>query len=503
MKALTKKPWARYVAIFLFLSVVVAITVNSVFNRARAMDTEYVNNEPATQEEIDELILKTPNGYEQPVVSHHEAVDAIKESEANFAVYKRTDVNASLAAAEVLIGGDPDGTKLGDVGALGKMGDLVAMTYNPPASGAYYVADAMNSFGLASPTYAQGYGYFALAPFLQLWRVFRNLVYMVFAIVIIVISMLILFRQGSGSQASVTAQQALPRIVVALILVTFSYAIAGFMIDLMYWLMYVLGGFVNINGGTTFSGDTTVTKGMLIGGSFGDLASIILAGRTSSVFEGVSEMVKTFMGGENAGIISKLSGWVAGGVVTLIFMIALLYSLFRLLFILLKSYAAVLLYTVFSPFFLMMHAIPGTKSFSGWIKKIIANLAPFVVTFVMVVMIGLMNFYTQSGGSNVGFVPPYLIGDSGLGAQGVGMVLSLAMLLALPEITAGIRNKISGGAGFMEQQFNYAGGQMMAHGGSRITGAVTGAINGAQSFARRQVTGFVGGARWTSCHFIR
>ena len=52
---------------------------------------------------------------------------------------------------------------------------------------------------------------------------------------------MIMFRSKVG-QAAITVQQAIPSILIALLAVTFSYAIAGFLIDLMYLMMYMLAG---------------------------------------------------------------------------------------------------------------------------------------------------------------------------------------------------------------------------------------------------------------------
>lgn len=392
-------------------------------------------------------------------------------------------------------------------GVLGQTSRLITMTYTPQASGVYYVAEALNSTGLASPTYAQGYGYYALSPFLRIWRVFRNLVYMIFAIMIIVIAIMILFRQKVGSQAAVTAQQALPRIVVALILVTFSYAIAGFLIDLMYWLMAIIGAFVEVKAGRSWGvmGGKEFTTQMLMFGGFGDLASIILTGQFNNVYSGVQSIVAAFMGDKS--LWESVLGHLAGATVSLIFMIALIFSLFRLLFILMKSYAAVLLYTLFSPFFLMMHAIPGTNSFSDWVKKIIANLSPSIIVFVMIIMIGVMNHYAKSTDSTGrGFVPPYITAGadsstSGSTATSAGMVVSFAILLAMPEIVNGIKQKLAGGSGFFEQMAGSAGGRFMGAGGGMALGYMRrgamglgrGTLNQARGLA---TAGIVGGLDW-------
>jgi hypothetical protein len=45
---------------------------------------------------------------------------------------------------------------------------------------------------------------------------------------------MIMFRTKVG-QAAITAQQAIPNVVIAMLAVTFSYAIAGLMIDTCTW----------------------------------------------------------------------------------------------------------------------------------------------------------------------------------------------------------------------------------------------------------------------------
>ena len=72
----------------------------------------------------------------------------------------------------------------------------ITSTYTPPASGAYYVADAIDHIGISRTAYAQGFGYYGLQPFLVTWKVMRNFVYVAFSIVIIgvAISVLMLCR---------------------------------------------------------------------------------------------------------------------------------------------------------------------------------------------------------------------------------------------------------------------------------------------------------------------
>ena len=372
-------------------------------------------------------------------------------------------------------GSEADNTE--GAGLIQDMGKMIAMTYSPQASANYYVADLLDNMGVATHTYAQGYGYYSLSPYLEVWKVFRNTVYMLFSIVIIIISFMILFRQRIGNQAAVTAQQALPRIVIALVLVSFSYAIAGFCIDLMYWIMYAFAGLTNLD---------AAKKGELITGGFGSLAGIVLVGKMGTIFGSVNHIVQDLFKGVVGGILATMIGWITGAIATLVILICLVTCLFRLLFLLLKSYASVLLYIIFSPFLIMWHAIPGSKSFQSWLFKILANLSPFIITYFLLIILGIINHYTSSN-FQTGFVPPYLLGGGGAGvtADSLGSIVTLGILLGMPELVKNIKDKIGGGPGLFEQTAGAAWQNFTHNRGARaVTGLMAGgAVAGLRRFA--------------------
>lgn len=349
-------------------------------------------------------------------------------------------------------------------GAIQGISKMISWTFQPQASGAYYVADALQNMGVVSPTYAQGFGYYSLSPYLKLWRVFRNIAYIFFTVVIIAIGFMILLRQKAGGQAAVTAQQALPRIVTALILVTFSYAIAGFCIDLMYWLMYAFSSFLNFNDGSINSAN------VLVNGSFLNVLNIVMTGNGQNIFQSVNDATTSLLKNMVGDGWGDVLGGIAGFIGSFIILIALLSALFRLLFILLKSYAIILLNIIFAPLSLMMVAISGGKAFENWIKSIIANLSPFIITFFMLVIVGTLNafFKNSTGTASVnngpiyaeangqvnaqGFAPPYLLGFNGTGAvSNLGTIVGLAIALAIPELVENIKKKLGGDAGIFGQ----------------------------------------------------
>lgn len=129
-------------------------------------------------------------------------------------------------------------------GAIHQAGKMIAALYIPPASGIVYLADIIENFTLTKPVYArnQGLGFQALQPLLPLWKASRNLAYLLFTLVFVALGFAVMFRVKISPQATMTIQAAVPRILIALILVTFSYAIVGFIIDLTYILFFVIVG---------------------------------------------------------------------------------------------------------------------------------------------------------------------------------------------------------------------------------------------------------------------
>jgi len=74
-----------------------------------------------------------------------------------------------------------------------------------------------------------------------LWSITRNIAYLFFVVVMIVIGFMIMFRSKIGGQILVSVGNSIPRLVVCLLLVTFSFAISGIMLDIGKMSMNVVG----------------------------------------------------------------------------------------------------------------------------------------------------------------------------------------------------------------------------------------------------------------------
>jgi len=129
-----------------------------------------------------------------------------------------------------------DGDKNFNHSLFGFVTNLIVLPYaNPPASGVYWAYSGLQNAGFVPKTYAaEGIGFAAIKPFMNIWKVFRDISYMLLVLVLIAIGFMIMFRAKLNPQTVISVENSLPKIVVALLLITFSFPIAGFLIDLMY-----------------------------------------------------------------------------------------------------------------------------------------------------------------------------------------------------------------------------------------------------------------------------
>lgn len=309
-------------------------------------------------------------------------------------------------------------------GILGDVNDGIVALYTPPASARTYVADLMKSAKIIPEAQAQGLGFSALDPILETWKAFRNLAYLFFVVIFLIIGFMIMFRTKVG-QAAITAQQAIPSVIIAMLAVTFSYAIAGFMIDLMYVVMYILAGYFT-------EGSDIITRNI-----FG-LVGLMFKNFTGTTQNAIEQFMDEAL---NLGFVENALTWLSSLAATMIIGLAILFATFKVFFELVKSYVSVLIQIIFSPIILMMGAFPGKNSFGKWIKNLAGNLVlwPVVLMCILVQrmltapmrsMVGTGQDLDDAFGG--GFMPPFLVGE-GQGSI-VPVILGIGILLVIPEI---------------------------------------------------------------------
>lgn len=144
------------------------------------------------------------------------------------------------------LGIDSKSGKIGYVksggGLIGFATVAIGTTYSPPLHASDYARYLGQNFGIAKSTYAAdgGFGFNALNPLIPIWSLFRNLAYVVLIVVFLIIGIAIMLRVRIDPRTVMTIQNQIPKVVIALIIITFSLAIAGLLIDLMYVVIFLI-----------------------------------------------------------------------------------------------------------------------------------------------------------------------------------------------------------------------------------------------------------------------
>lgn len=276
-----------------------------------------------------------------------------------------------------------------------------------PFSGINYVREKVDNFSLVPEAHAQtvGFGFNALKPVQAMWQTSRDMAFGLFVLAAIVFAFMIMFRVKISPQVVISVQTALPKLIGALILVTFSYAIAGFLVDLMYvvyGLMALLGkGFIPF-GGAGVSPATVfefMTAGRVGGAGAGvelgllGLMLIYLVLFTISLFitllltigllgVAVLALVGSILGPLFA-ILTPLGGLIAL-ILVLIVVIVIIWQMFKTIFGLLKAFTNIVLLTIFAPVQIVAGVFIPSLGFGSWLRSYVTNLGIFVLTSVLV-----------------------------------------------------------------------------------------------------------------------
>jgi hypothetical protein len=298
-----------------------------------------------------------------------------------------------------------------------------------PASGVDYVSE--KTYALAHPGrvladepgyYSPGTGYDLLKPIQAFWGWSVNLVYGVLVIIIIFVAFAIMFRNRIPGSASITLQNAIPSIAIAMILVPLSYAISGLFIDLITigtnaGHEFVLGAgspgrtiyenrdeLGDDKRGTRIPNESADDRGLFaddkrvnwfnmssiadyseegeeLGKSMGVVIDNVILGAIFSILD--------IFGDAGDGSNAAWFGTVINFFITL-FMI---YTGFKIFWHLLKKYLTLVVMPIFSPFIFATMAIPGngTKNIILYAKTLGAAATSYIVTYVMFLFVLLFS----------------------------------------------------------------------------------------------------------------
>ena len=419
-------------------------------------------------------------------VINDKKLNSTNEGKITVAVYRGT---MCIMIGEACSNNPDDGNKNFEKSAFGMISKLFIIPFStPPASGSYWVYTSLQSAGFIPKIYAaEGIGFATIKPFANLWKIFRDISYMVLVLILIAIGFMIMFRMKMNPQTVISVENALPRIIISLILITFSFAIAGFLIDLMYISIIlitsllsnnnqyfnssqfqnqyisadILSLFNDVAAKNAFIGSGIFTKladslvGILppffsyvVRGVVGFLTLIVLNNFVFNFFKNIVEgfnnidILGTGIGsipqlilGPGLNILGVFVVFLLGS--TVVFSLAMfllvvgtfIFLVFRILALIFSSYLKLLILVIVAPFLLMFEAIPGRNVFSSWIKNIIGNLIVFPIC-ISIFIIGyiIVNSSLPTGFNEVRL--PYLYG---LDSNSFKILIGLGLIILIPD----------------------------------------------------------------------
>ena len=345
----------------------------------------------------------------------------------------------------------------GGYGALGGATSLMGYMYTEqPASGVGYFAYLGKKAGFINNTYAATstnvqsgptYGFAFLSPIESLWAFSRDVAYLFLVIAIIATGLLIIIGGKIGqSQVPITFMSALPNIIAAVILIEFSFALGGFMIDLMNIFLVLV--FNIFNAGLTGLGSpgfaNAFSSRVYVLHVFGSIPGTISSALQNSHLNTLVNQ------STNSGLFKDLlialgkiaTGKGFAGIIAFIISVILLFTALKIFILLLKSYIHLLFLPVAAPFMFLLGAFPGQGKMIG---KFFMGMAKAVLTFVIVYLVFLLIYYLQhaNGGKPLSFgnganIP--LLGFSYFTSNGgtsvISVFISIALFVWIPKIVA-------------------------------------------------------------------
>lgn len=287
-----------------------------------------------------------------------------------------------------------EGEEKADQGGAAKIfaGMISGVYQTKPVSSSRYLAYLSESFTLVKPAYAQGKGWKFFEPVLKIWRVVRDTSYLFFVVIFVAVGFMIMFRRKIDPQTVINIQNTLPKIIVALILVTFSYAICGLLVDFIYVGNELIeqafdNVFVSVGG----SGE----------GAYKGWMENFFPIDYSKTVSGTDNIFSLIIQGLQA--VFKLTATLKGdfsAVFLIIIAFVFISSLVKIFFALLGRYVTLIMYTIFSPLIFLWGSLPGQEDHTSRFFK---SFLSAVVTFPAILL--LLNFAAviMQAGSGLAF----------------------------------------------------------------------------------------------------
>lgn len=244
-----------------------------------------------------------------------------------------------------------------------------------PISGIRYTKNLISKFNPVTEVNAQGFGFNTGADSIKVfWQATRNISYALIVLAVITMAFLIMFRIKMSPQLVISVQSALPNIIFATVLITFSYAIAGFAIDLMYVAIGLIASLLTSNG---FSND-----------NFAQMFKELTTGH------GAITMLLTywldFLWAALLNIFTSEWDFIIAIIMFLFAFISILFVIywsFKIIVVIFKNFAMLMLTIAIGPLEILSGAFTGKSTFGTWFKKLLSIL-------IVYPLLGLIFFFS-------------------------------------------------------------------------------------------------------------
>lgn len=373
-----------------------------------------------------DIINDTPNGGQNA------------DKLAGKSMYGTTSVLLTIIAPEIL----PDSENIPNEamrrGILGTVDNGIMTLFNNQPNVnliAHLGEEWVPGYKDTNAVYANGHSDLLESGISGLWSTMRNIAYAFYVVIMIVVGFMIMFRNKIGGQMMVTVGNAIPKIIVSLVLVTFSFAIIGLIIDLAGLAKSLIEAIYYADDISRSIDITNPWK--LFGGVF-----------TGSPWTaGISTVAGTIgLAGLIGLIFSGPAGWIFAGLglgaATVILAGVILVGAVKLWITLIKAYLGLLVNVITAPLSIMMSSIPGNDA-AMWntFKSALRNALVFPVAYAIV----NLPYFLQGKGVSLTF-PATLTGDVDMDAKtgmasmliGIAKIVAIYTAASAPEIVKGI-----------------------------------------------------------------
>jgi len=256
---------------------------------------------------------------------------------------------------------------------------------------------------------------------LELWKLARNAAYAVLSIVMIIIGMMIMVRKKVNPQLVVTIENAIPRVVLGVFLITFSYPIGATFIALIEPMRrigdVILGQAASNLGNPSFSG---VGSGMVT------IVAVLM------LFSAIAAIVA--IGGAAIGVLATAGIGVAVIIILLIvlYFAVLMIVSFKALSIMIRMIMA----TITSPLTFAIGSMPGKEQMiTDWFKLMFARLISVFAMYFTLALSGFVLHYLLIN-------PSSSTGNLNLGALFIAWLLTPFIIIVILGTAIGMPKKV-------------------------------------------------------------